>query len=310
MTMAPLYADGVVITGVSGAEFGTRDFIDGWDPESGKHLWRTYTVPAPGEPGSETWKGDTWKFGGGSTWITGSFDPEAHTVYWGIGNPGPFNAATRPGDNLYTCSVLALDPKTGSIKWHYQFSPNNPFDYDAVAEMVLADLNVDGKPIKVILDANRNGFFYVLDRETGKPIAANPYVQVNWASSIDLKTGRPVETEVAAKARDGREGRGVALDPGRQELGADVLRPGHGPGLRQHAQLRRPLQDRGGRLQGRRMVRPDGPERPLGMAEGTARLSQGDRPDDRQGQVGATQRHAAHVGRACRRRAASSSPAS
>ncbi|HYA71896.1 MAG TPA: methanol/ethanol family PQQ-dependent dehydrogenase [Roseiarcus sp.] len=205
MTVAPLVADGVVITGVSGAEFGTRDFIDGWDPETGKHLWRTYTIPAPGEPGSDTWKGDTWKFGGGSTWITGSFDPEMHTVFWGIGNPGPFNAATRPGDNLYTCSVLALDPKTGSIKWHYQFSPNNSFDYDAVAEMVLADLKVDGKPTKVILDANRNGFFYVLDRTTGKPIAANPYVNVNWASSIDLKTGRPVETDVAAKARTGEK---------------------------------------------------------------------------------------------------------
>ena len=146
MTVAPLVADGVVITGISGAEFGTRDFIDGWDPKTGEHLWRTYTVPGAGEPGNETWQGDTWKLGGGSTWITGSFDPELHTVYWGIGNPGPFNAAVRPGDNLYTCSVLALDPKTGKIKWHYQFSPNNPFDYDAVAEMVLATLNIDGKP--------------------------------------------------------------------------------------------------------------------------------------------------------------------
>ena len=146
MTVAPLVADGVVITGISGAEFGTRDFIDGWDPKTGEHLWRTYTVPGPGEPGNETWQGDTWKLGGGSTWITGSFDPELHTVYWGIGNPGPFNAAVRPGDNLYTCSVMALDPKSGKIKWHFQFSPNNPFDYDSVAEMVLATLNIDGKP--------------------------------------------------------------------------------------------------------------------------------------------------------------------
>ena len=165
MTVAPLVADGVVITGISGAEFGMRDFIDGWDPQTGKHLWRTYTRARPGEPGNDTWPGDTWKLGGGSTWITGSFDPELHTVYWGIGNPGPFNAAGRPGDNLYTCSVLALDPKTGKIKWHYQFSPNNPFDYDAVAEMVLATMNVDGKPTKVLMDANRNGFFYVLDRD-------------------------------------------------------------------------------------------------------------------------------------------------
>ena len=183
MTVAPLVADGVVITGISGAEFGTRDFIDGWDPQTGEHLWRTYTIPGPGEPGNDTWPGDTWKLGGGSTWITGSFDPELHTVYWGIGNPGPFNAAGRQGDNLYTCSVLALDPKTGKIKWHYQFSPNNPFDYDAVAEMVLATITINGKPTKVLMDANRNGFFYVLDRTNGKLLAANPYVKVNWASA-------------------------------------------------------------------------------------------------------------------------------
>jgi len=205
MTLAPLVADGVVITGISGAEFGTRDFIDGWDPKTGEHLWRTYTVPGPGEPGNETWQGDTWKLGGGSTWITGSFDPELHTVYWGIGNPGPFNAAVRPGDNLYTCSVLALDPKSGKIKWHYQFSPNNPFDYDSVAEMVLATLNIDGKPTPVLMDANRNGFFYVLDRTNGKLLAANPYVKVNWATGIDMKTGRPVETDVSAKARAGEK---------------------------------------------------------------------------------------------------------
>ncbi len=205
MTGAPLVADGVVITGVSGAEFGTRGFIDGWDPQTGKQLWRTYTIPAPGEPGSDTWKGDTWKLGGGSTWITGSYDPELNMVYWGIGNPGPFNSAVRPGDNLYTCSVLALDPKSGKIKWHYQFSPNNPFDYDSVAEMVLADMNVDGKPTKVLMDANRNGFFYVLDRSNGKLLAANPYVKVNWASGIDMKTGRPIETDVSKDAREGKK---------------------------------------------------------------------------------------------------------
>ncbi|KJC40812.1 quinonprotein alcohol dehydrogenase [Bradyrhizobium sp. LTSP885] len=205
MTVAPLVADGVVITGISGAEFGTRGFIDGWDPATGKKLWRTYTIPTPDEPGGDTWKGDTWKLGGGSTWITGSYDAELNTVYWGIGNPGPFNAAVRPGDNLYTCSVLALDPKTGKIKWHYQFSPNNPFDYDSVAEMVLADINVEGKPTKVLMDANRNGFFYVLDRTNGKLIAANPYVKVNWASGVDLKTGRPIDTDIVKDARDGKK---------------------------------------------------------------------------------------------------------
>ena len=205
MTVAPLVADGVVLTGISGAEFGTRGFIDGWDPATGKHLWRTHTVPTPDEPGGDTWKGDTWKLGGGSTWITGSYDPELNTVYWGVGNPGPFNAAVRPGDNLYTCAVLALDPKTGKIKWHYQFSPNNPFDYDSVAEMVLADINVEGKPTKVLMDANRNGFFYVLDRTNGKLLAANPYVKVNWATGIDMKSGRPVETDVSKEAREGKK---------------------------------------------------------------------------------------------------------
>ena len=243
MTMAPLYADGVVITGVSGAEFGTRDFIDGWDPETGKHLWRTYTIPAPGEPGSETWKGDTWKFGGGSTWITGSFDPEMHTVFWGIGNPGPFNAATRPGDNLYTCSVLALDPKTGSIKWHYQFSPNNPFDYDAVAEMVLADIKVDGKDDQS--DPRRQSQRLLLcarshDGQADRGQSLCPGELGLEHRSEDRPTGRDRSRRQGAQ---GREGRSMALDPRRQELGADVLRPRHGPSLRQHAQLRQTLQD-------------------------------------------------------------------
>ncbi len=205
MTGAPLVADGVVITGISGAEFGTRLFLDGWDAATGNHLWRTYTVAQKGEPGGDTWPGDTAQHGGGSTWITGSFDPELHTVYWGIGNPGPFNAAVRKGDNLYTDCVLALDPKTGKIKWYFQFSPNDPFDYDSVAEMVLADIKVNGKPTKVVMDANRNGFFYVLDRTDGKLLAANAYVNVNWAKGIDMKTGRPIETDVPAKARAGEK---------------------------------------------------------------------------------------------------------
>jgi alcohol dehydrogenase (cytochrome c) len=203
MTVAPLVADGVVITGVSGAEFGTRDFIDGWDPNTGNHLWRTYTTALKGEKGGDTWPGDTATLGGGSTWITGSFDPELHTVYWGIGNPGPFNAAVRKGDNLYTCSVMALDPKTGKLKWYFQFSPNNPFDYDSVAEMILGTLPVNGKETKVLMDVNRNGFLYVLDRTNGHLLAANAYVKVNWASGIDMKSGRPIETDISTKARAG-----------------------------------------------------------------------------------------------------------
>ena len=200
-TVAPLVADGVVIVGISGGEYGVRGYIEAYDPESGEQLWRTYTVPAPGEPGSETWpEGDAWERGGGPAWLTGTYDPDLNTVYWGTGNAGPWNAGLRPGDNLYTTSILALDPKTGEIKWHYQTTPNDPFDYDATNELVLADL--DGQ--KVLMQANRNGFFYVLNRETGKLVAANKFVdRVDWAESIDLETGKPNQTEVAEGARTG-----------------------------------------------------------------------------------------------------------
>ena len=199
--VAPLVADGVVIVGISGGEYGVRGYIEAYDPESGEQLWRTYTVPAPGEPGSETWpEGDAWERGGGPAWLTGTYDPDLNTVYWGTGNAGPWNAGLRPGDNLYTTSILALDPKTGEIKWHYQTTPNDPFDYDATNELVLADL--EGQ--KVLMQANRNGFFYVLNRETGKLVAANKFVdRVDWAESIDLETGKPNQTEVAEGARTG-----------------------------------------------------------------------------------------------------------
>ena len=166
MTVAPLIADGVVIVGISGGEYGIRGYIEGYNPENGERIWRTYTIPAPGEAGSETWKdgGDAWKRGGGPAWLTGSYDPDLNTVYWGVGNAASWNAGLRPGDNLYTSSILAMDPKTGKIKWHYQTSPNDPFDHDGTNELILADLN--GK--KVVMQASRNGFFYVLDRTNGK----------------------------------------------------------------------------------------------------------------------------------------------
>ena len=204
MTVAPLVADGVVIVGVSGGEYGIRGYIEGYDRNSGERLGRTYTVPEPGQPGSETWPSDSdaWKNGGGPAWLTGTYDPDLNTVYWGVGNAGPWNAGVRPGDNLYTGSMLALDPKTGEIKWHYQFTPNDPFDYDGTNELVMADM--DGK--KVVMQANRNGFFYVIDRTNGKLVAANKFIdRVDWADSIDLETGKPVETEVAAKARSGEQ---------------------------------------------------------------------------------------------------------
>lgn len=202
-TVAPLVADGVLIVGISGGEYGIRGYIEGYDVNTGERLWRTYTVPEPGEPGSETWpEGDAWERGGGPAWLTGTYDPERNTVFWGTGNAGPWNAGVRPGDNLYTTSILAMDPKTGGIKWHYQTTPNDPFDYDATNELVLGEL--DGK--EVVMQANRNGFFYVLDRDTGKLIAANKFIErVDWADSIDLETGRPNETAMAAQARSGEQ---------------------------------------------------------------------------------------------------------
>ncbi|MEK8051527.1 PQQ-dependent dehydrogenase, methanol/ethanol family [Ideonella sp. DXS22W] len=203
MTSAPLIANGVVITGIAGGEYGTRGFIDGWDPATGKHLWKFYTTAAPGEKGGDTWPGDTASKGGAPTWLTGAYDPDLDLVYWGTGNAGPWNPQVRLGDNLYVCSVVAIRPKTGELVWHYQFSPNDPYDYDATEVGMLVDMKVAGKPTKALIQANRNGFFYVLDRSNGKLLAANPYVKVNWADKIDLATGRPVESQVTKNIRAG-----------------------------------------------------------------------------------------------------------
>ena len=203
-TVAPLVADGVVIVGISGGEYGIRGYIEGYDAETGERLWRTYTIPAPGEAGSETWpEGDSWERGGGPGWLTGTYDPEENTVYWGVGNAGPWNPTVRKGDNLYTNSMLALDPRTGAIKWHYQFTPNDPYDYDGTNELILTEM--DGK--KVIIQANRNGFLYVIDRSTGLPVAANKFVdRVDWAESIDLETGKPVQnTDLKARLEAGEQ---------------------------------------------------------------------------------------------------------
>ena len=204
MTVAPLIADGVVIVGISGGEYGIRGYLEGYDPESGERLWRTYTIPAPGEPGSETWKdgGDAWKRGGAPTWLTGSYDPELNTVYWGTGNAASWNAAVRPGDNLYTSSILAITPSTGEIKWHYQTSPNDPFDHDGTNELVLTEL--DGR--KVVMQASRNGFYYVIDRENGELLAASQFVdRLNWADGVDLETGRPIHTQLYRDTLAGKE---------------------------------------------------------------------------------------------------------
>jgi alcohol dehydrogenase (cytochrome c) len=204
ITGAPLLANGVVITGVAGAEFGHRGYLEGFDPQTGKQLWRTYTIPALGERGAETWPGESGLHGGGSTWITGSYDPELDLVFWGTGNPAPWNPAHRQGDNLHTNSILAIQPKTGKIVWTYQMTPNDPFDYDGVNELVQAELSIDGTPRKVIMQANRNGFLYVIERATGKLLKANKFVKVNWADRIDLATGRPVWSDVTKAALEGK----------------------------------------------------------------------------------------------------------
>jgi len=194
ITMAPLAVKDKILVGVGGGEYGIRGFVAAFDPASGKELWRFYTVPGPGERGHETWSGEAWKTGGGSVWLTPSYDPALNLTYWGIGNPGPdWNADLRPGDNLYTDSVIALDADTGALKWHFQFTPNDTYDYDSVQVAVLADIQFRGTPTKAMMWANRNGFFYVLDRETGAFLSGAPFVKVNWASGLDAK-GRPIAT--------------------------------------------------------------------------------------------------------------------
>jgi alcohol dehydrogenase (cytochrome c) len=191
-TLAPLVVKDMIIVGIAGAEFGTRDFLDAYDAETGRRRWRFWTVAGPGEPGAETWGGDSWKRGGGSTWITGTYDPELNVIYWGTGNPGPdFDGDVRPGDNLYTCSLLALDADTGKLKWHYQFTPHDVHDWDATSDPVLVDIDHQGRNVKAVVMANRNGFYYALDSVTGKLLAAKAYTQVTWADGINLTTGKP-----------------------------------------------------------------------------------------------------------------------
>jgi len=219
ITSPPTVAKNVVITGFGGGEYGARGALIGLDAATGKELWRTHTVPAPGEEGSETWKGDSGKYGGAVAWHIGSYDPKLNLVYYGTSNPAPWSAVVRGNDsseigpysNLYSSSVLALNPETGRIQWHYQFTPHDAWDYDGVNELVFADLPFGGRTVPVLMQANRNGFFYVLDRANGKLLSARPFVDgVNWASGIDMKTGRPIEAANNAKR------------PGMQRKASDV----------------------------------------------------------------------------------------
>ncbi len=191
-TIAPLVAKDKIIVGVAGGEFGIRGFIDAYDAQTGKRAWRFYTIPGPGEPGNETWAGDSWKTGGASVWVTGAYDTELNLLYYGIGNPGPdYHSESRLGDNLYSDSIVALDADTGQLRWHYQFTPHDVHDWDATEVPVLADLTIAGQPRKVVMFANRNGFYYTLDRTNGGVILAKPFVMTTWAKEIG-RDGRPI----------------------------------------------------------------------------------------------------------------------
>jgi alcohol dehydrogenase (cytochrome c) len=207
-TSAPIVANGVLISGVAGGESTTRGFLDGWDPDTGKKLWRRYTIPAPGEPGSETWpkNSDAWSQGGGPTWRSGSYDPQLDLVYWGTGNAEPYDPRPRESlDSLFTNSVLAIRPKTGEVACYFQYTPNDIYDVDATDENVLADIQVGSQLRKAMIQANKNGFLYVLDRTNCKLIAAHPFVKVNWATHIDPVTSRPVLTDIHQRFLAGEE---------------------------------------------------------------------------------------------------------
>ena len=195
MSLAPLIVDGKVILGASGGELGVRGFVAAIDAETGKELWKTYTVPAPGEPGSETWpaEGDHYKRGGGSIWITGTYDPETNLTYWGTGNAAPWFGDQRPGDNLYTSSVIALDVNTGAIKGHFQYHPNDSWDWDEVSPPIILDYQRDGRTVKGLIDVSRSGYIWDLERTADKInfVAGRPYVRQNVFKSLDPKTGRP-----------------------------------------------------------------------------------------------------------------------
>jgi alcohol dehydrogenase (cytochrome c) len=191
-TGAPLVVKNKVLVGSAGADFGVRGFIDAYDAWDGKRCWRFYTVPAPGEPGSGTWPADGWQHGGGTTWGTGTYDPELNLVYWGTGNPAPdLGGDVRPGANLYTCSLLALDSDTGKLKWYFQFTPHDTHDWDAVADPVLVDVLFHGRPVRAVIQADRNGIFYALDRTNGKLMLAKAYTKVSWARGIG-GDGKPI----------------------------------------------------------------------------------------------------------------------
>jgi len=201
ITSPPTIVKNLVITGFGGGEYGARGYLSALDQDSGKEVWRFWTVPGPGEPGNDSWKGDSWKYGGATAWLIGSYDPALNLIYYGTSNPSPWGGSIRGPDsgnygnmtNLYSSSTIALNADTGKLAWHYQSTPHDVWDYDGVNELVLADVTVDGQKTPAMFKADRNGFFYVLNRQSGKLISAQSYVPINWATGVDMTTGRPVE---------------------------------------------------------------------------------------------------------------------
>ncbi|MGQ0734902.1 MAG: outer membrane protein assembly factor BamB family protein, partial [Acidobacteriota bacterium] len=206
MTMAPLVAGGRVMVSASGGEFGVRGFLAAYDPETGRQVWRTYSVPAPGEPGSETWPtGDQWKNGGGPMWVTGNYDPDTNLAFWGTGNGGPWMGDQRPGDNLYTASTLAIDVATGAIRGHFQYHPNDSWDWDEVSPPLLIDYQRGDRRVRGLVNVARNGYLWFLERTTDRIhfVDGKPYVNQNVFRSLDPKTGRP-DVDPARQPATGR----------------------------------------------------------------------------------------------------------
>ncbi len=202
-TVAPLVVKDKVIVGIAGGEYGIRGFIDAYDAQTGKRAWRFYTIPGPHEPGNETWAGDSWTRGGAPAWVTGTYDPDLNLIYWGTGNPAPSDdTSERKGDNLYSNCVVALNADTGKLEWHFQFTPADAHDWDATEVPVLLDMDVNGKPRKLLAHANRNGFFYLLDRTNGEFLFAKPFAKVTWAKDVGVD-GRPQLLPAAETSTEG-----------------------------------------------------------------------------------------------------------
>ena len=202
-TAAPLVVKDQVVTGIAGGEFGIRGFLDSYDAETGEQRWRAWTIPGPDHPDNRSWAGDSWRTGGSPTWITGSYDPDLDLVYWGTGNPGPdYNGDVRMGDNLYADSALALNGETGEMQWYFQFTPHDVHDWDAIQVPILADIDIEGEPRKVMMWANRNAFYYTLDRETGEFLVGKPFALQTWAAGLD-ENGRPIRVPDMLPSADG-----------------------------------------------------------------------------------------------------------